>query len=202
MPEDTILCWKAPSNKRKHVTVRDVKKWKNEGKKGRNHLAGFLFDRLAQRYIDPVVPLTGNGKNGFSIMAQSCLLIEAYESFRQGWPSTEGKGRSPLAFCYFFDHAKEFQEFNGLSKEFYKHVRCGILHQGETTGGWLIRRTGNLLEKDKNSYAVNATRFHRRLRREIKSYCDELKKKGITHSDWLNYFRKIDAVIKNCERKP
>ena len=46
----------------------------------------------------------------------------------------------------FFDVESAFAPFRGHVRDFYKGVRCGILHQAETTMGWRIRRDGDLVE--------------------------------------------------------
>lgn len=93
--------------------------------------------RLIQRYIEPCESVIN--KNGFSIMANCCLLIETYESFYRG---SKQVNNGTDAFCKFFNRSALFSEFTGndTPSQFYKHIRCGILHQGETTGGWRIRR--------------------------------------------------------------
>ena len=74
------------------VTVAEyLKLEKNKDQKG---IAKFIQDRFTERYIEP---LRGCNTHGFSIMAVSCLMIEALESFRQGWPDTDGKGKSKRA---------------------------------------------------------------------------------------------------------
>jgi hypothetical protein len=40
-------------------------------------------------------------------MAVSGLMIDALESFRQGWPSSEGKSKA--VFCLFFEASDEFK---------------------------------------------------------------------------------------------
>jgi len=77
------------------------------------------------------------------MMAVSCLMIEALECFLQGWSSSEN--RSKAAFCLFFDAHDQFKDLRGYGQHFYKNVRCGILHQAETTGGWRIRRDKSCL---------------------------------------------------------
>jgi hypothetical protein len=69
------------------------------------------------------------------MMAVSCLMIEALECFRQGWIDTKERGKGAQAFRLFFDTAEPLKEFRGYAPAFYTHVRCGILHQAETTGG-------------------------------------------------------------------
>src|SRR6266571_1456463 len=50
-------------------------------------IAKFLQQRLSERYITPLV--VNPKKNGFLIMASSCLLIETMEAFRKGWSNTD-----------------------------------------------------------------------------------------------------------------
>jgi hypothetical protein len=206
VPDDTILCWTWPEsfrgllaspNEVRHITVKDCKDWLDEGDGGRYKLADFLRHRLRERYVDPVLKMGAEDKNGFPIMAISCLLIEAFETFEQGWDSTEGKVRSPLAFCYFFDREERFHDFKGHGQTFYKQVRCGILHQGETTGGWTIRREGDLFES--RLKRLNATKFHGRLEDVINDYCDRLKTQPLESQIWRNFKAKLKATFKNCE---
>jgi hypothetical protein len=207
MPDDTILCWTWPEalqhlltspDSGRHVTVRDCKNWLAEGDKGRDKLAEFFRQRLRERYIEPVLGSSLLEENGFSIMALSCLLIETFETFRQGWESSGG--RSALAFCYFFDREASFHDFRGYGRQFYEHVRCGILHQGETTGGWTIRLVGPLFEGSK--LRVNTHAFHETLSEAIDGYRDELRRESAATEVWRNFRRKMVKTIKNCEAKP
>ncbi len=84
MPDDTILCWTWPeelndltlSDQDRHVTVMNCNKWLAEGDTGRSKLAAFFRQRMRERYVCPVEMLEPDDKNGFSIMALSCLLID------------------------------------------------------------------------------------------------------------------------------
>ncbi len=70
-------------------------------------------------------------------MAISCLMIGALESFWQGW--ADARQRSREAFRSFFQRCAgqglELDIFTKLADDFYEGVRCGILHQAETTSG-------------------------------------------------------------------
>lgn len=137
------------------VSVADYKKLEKE--RSTQAIADFIEERFTERYITPM-RVDASKKHGFTIMAVSCLLIEALESFRQGWPDSNGK--SQLAFCNFFDRNKNFHFIRGYSQSFYRNVRCGILHQGETTGGWDIKRTGPVF--DFRTKTLNAKKISRR----------------------------------------
>src|SRR5262249_3818794 len=137
-----------------NITINRYREIEHEQKK--DEISKFIHERFTERYI---TPLKKEPKHGFCTMAISCLMIEALESFWQGWPNSDGKSKA--AFCYFFDRSDDLKDFRGHVQEFYKHVRCGILHQAETTGGWRIRRNGALF--DPTTKTINATEFHNRL---------------------------------------
>lgn len=147
--QDHILLF-IGENPERHVTISAYEKLR-DGEK-REEIADFVYERHYRRYLKPFEFDDDNYKkeykNGFSIMANCCLLIETIESFYRGWPQS----RNELNFLKFFSRDSGFKEFStdDIPTQFYKHIRCGILHQGETTGGWTINREkSKLLDKGK-----------------------------------------------------
>src|ERR1039457_2244544 len=133
-----------------------VRQYENaRGAKNREEIAEAIRRRFTERYIKPASEPTQ--RHGFTMMAISCLMIEAFVSLQKGWRTSDGKGE--LAVSLFFDGSDHFREFRGHGKAFYKNVRCGILHQAETTGAWKITRKQTAQLFDPNSLTVNATRF-------------------------------------------
>src|SRR3990172_5336187 len=127
-----------------------------EAAKNKQEIARLISRRVTERYLAPTLAKQ-NLKHGFSSMAIGCLMVEAVESFRQGWLDT--KDRSKAAFCSFFDAHDQFAPFRGHAERFYYDVRCGILHQAETRGGWRILRSGPVF--DPSGRVINATAFLR-----------------------------------------
>jgi hypothetical protein len=152
-------------------------------------IARLISRRFTERYLAPTLA-SCNVKHGFSSMAIGCLMVEALESFRQGWPDT--KNKSQQAFCSFFEAHDEFAAFRGHAERFWKDVRCGILHQAETRGGWRIRRSGVLF--DPQELTVNATAFMGRLGRVLKSYCRRLATADWEGDAWRKCRRKLKAM--------
>src|ERR1051326_900906 len=99
-------------------------------------IADMLHRRFTERYLDPA--LDNSGRHGFAVLAICCLMVEALESFRNGWKSSSGK--SEEAFCSFFQAHDEFKDLRPVAHDFYRAVRCGILHQAETTDGWRVNQ--------------------------------------------------------------
>src|SRR2546425_3631915 len=98
--------------------------------------------RFNERYLDPV--FDNPKRHGFAMVAVCCLMVETLESFRNGWKSTSDKGKGEAAFCGFFQTHDEFKDLRPVAHEFYRAVRCGILHQAETTHSWRIHRESGL----------------------------------------------------------
>ncbi len=198
MPDGTLLC--GQRNTPTAVTVGKYKRWLLEKDQGWSKKPDFIRRRLYERYIEPVKALDANKelrkkKHGFYVMAVGCLLIETLVSFYRGWETTarrgKTRGKSGKAFKLFFRVEPRFAAFRG--KLFYKHVRCGILHQGETTGGWIVRREGPLYDGLKS---INAAKFHKELAAAIDEYAERLKE---NQGRLRTYFdKKMKAVIENC----
>ena len=156
-------------------------------------MAAFVHERFSERYLLPFE--RNKQKNGFLMMAAACLMIEALESFWNGWKKSPN---SALAFCQFFDRVERFASFRGHSQSFYVNVRCGILHQGETTGGWHVRRDLRaLFEPD--SLSVDATRFLAELKGYLSDYQDVLLHSPWDTPVWTKFRRKMVAVCANTE---
>lgn len=186
MPSETVLCT-AP-----RVTVLSLTGLlKGED---REPIADFIERRFLERYLDPIESLSANRKNGFTIMALCCLTIEALQSFREGLPTSDGNSKA--IFQRFLGQEVEFIAFRGCWLEFYKNVRCGILHQAETTNGWRVRRSGPLF--DPETLQINATKFQIALKKTLANYVNDLKRQNFDSDEWIKCRRKLDSIIVNC----
>ncbi len=134
-------------------------------------------------------------KNGFAIMVNCCLVIESLASFYTGTNFITTKGDD--AYNLIFKKASEYG--NSLTvfenNNIYKHIRNGLLHQGETYGGFKIRRNGPLLEDN----VINATLFFDELKRFLKSYCTDLSSETAKWDDdlWRKCRDKLGCIINN-----
>jgi len=178
----------------KKIRVKDYKNLVRQQNK--EQIAQFIFGRFYERYIDPLKGIPKYKKNGFCIMANCCLMIEALESFYQGWENTSNKSRK--AFENFFNRVAQFNELSLYSSEFYKNVRCGILHQAETTGGWRVIRKGPLF--DSKGLTINATKFLNELEKYLREYRGKLIESNWDDEIWKNLRKKMNSIINNCKR--
>src|SRR5574341_1004729 len=162
-------------------------------------IANFVKERFTERYVNPLKVFPWR-KNGFCTMAICCLMIETLESFWRGWENTrgrdeEGNKKDEFAFHYFFERNKEFKIFHPFANAFYLNIRCGILHQGETTGGWIIQRKGALFNHETKT--INATAFHRNLEKALDEYSQLLETEDWNSERWIFLRKKMDAIIDN-----
>lgn len=177
------------------VTVGDLKIWMNlKDEQSKEKIIKLIHHRIYNRYIQHI-----NAKqNGFLKMAVSCLIIETLESFKKGIPNTSGKSKS--MFKSFFETEEEFfPGFKDLYKDFYYNIRCGILHQAETTNAWRILRKGNLLNKSDKE--INASEFVKSLDKSLNSYLKRLRNEKIDTQLWVNAIVKLEDICENCKVK-
>lgn len=164
--------------------------------KNRVAIADLIQKRFEERYLDPI--LDSASRHGFAMLAVCCLMVEALESFRQGWKDTADRGKSEGAFCSFFQAYEEFRDLRPLAHEFYRAIRCGILHQAETTQKWRIDREPGLLAEMSGVRWLSAYEFGTRLRTVLGRYRDELYNSDWTSPLWFNARKKLQAICKNC----
>lgn len=175
----------------KTVTVakyRELEKANDRAACGR-----FIVERFHERYFEPTVDAPT--RHGFTLMAIACLTIEALECYYEG--KKDSKGESAKMFEEFFKRPTGLEAFGGGDNWFYKQIRCGILHQAETTGGWRVLRKGKLLDTQHRS--INATLFIRHLQNAVEDYAGQLEAAGPEDKLWKNFKKKMDAVCMNCE---
>jgi len=114
----------------------------------------YFHARLSLRYLNPIKILQDNGTfqgEGFSIVAIQCSLIEFLESTIQGISYRYRRKKDPPLTQYeYSDSGDIFVQFltgrNPFSQsfdeqsatEFYVNIRCGLLHEARTKGGWTI----------------------------------------------------------------
>lgn len=163
----------------------------------RGKIAAAIHRRFKERYLEPI---SGNGVPGFTRMAVSSLMIEALESFRRGWPDTSQRGQGEHAFCSFFDRHHQFASFRGHARDFYKGVRCGILHQAETTLAWRIRLdTQTILHQDGGVRTINAKKFVVALGQALDQYRSDLEASPWDSEIWGSLRKKMKTVCRNCK---
>ena len=195
----TVADWE--SAKEKLVLQGDRNTWKRVCEE-------FFIKRLETRYFEPIKQLQDNGikkGEGFSIVVLQCSLIEFLAS------TFEGKSYKYLAkncnqheysnsrnlFVHFLYSKSPFNKYFGSEREvedFYTNVRCALLHEARTKGGWIIlAQSDNNLSIDVKQKVV----YRDNLQSTFKKYVQWYRKK-MPSCDKLQaaFIRKFDSL---CE---
>jgi hypothetical protein len=159
-----------------------------------------IFHRLNNRYVRPLNSILPTKKrSGFLTMAAACLLIEALQAFKERKEYTL-RGTGSGTFRKFFSDNKAFGQLVPLSREFYSNVRCGILHQAETYGNWLVIREKGTPLFNRKSQAINADVFLIELARSLRDYCRQLARADWNDPLWDNARFKLGKICEHCDR--
>lgn len=177
--------------------------------------------------IKKILELPDKSGEGFAAVNLQCSLIETIESFINGWIYHNNKGsdmstgwylrktekinrvknpndqkenlKNEDIFISFFYKRKPIKNLNINGLDFYKSVRCGLLHETQTKKGWKIRAEGpgNSID-DKIIYRNN---FQRDIEKVIENYKNaitkgnEFKLEGITTEDLRkNFIAKFNHI--------
>ena len=189
-------------------------------RKDKDGLIRFLRERHQERFFQPIIHLKSAPDNiqgyGFAMMALCALLVETIQSYRDGLPTTysrelgnlRNRSRVPTpykippslkvngrtTFERFFRAYK--QNFAGLSgARFYKNIRNGLLHQGQTKAGWTLWKRG-LRVWDTKQKKIFRDDFAEALETSFEGYLAILQKREWNSRLWTNAARKIWWLIR------
>lgn len=195
---DDVILYYGSKDSTKNITVKKYNDLISNNKK--DELADFVYNRLYSRYIKPFEfsdkTYKKEYKNGFSMMASFCLLIETLQSFKEGRGDSNKKSKE--LFIRFFDETNIFPEFKNQGKEIYENIRCGILHQGETTRGWKITRVPSV-SSSFSKKTINANEFMNNLKKSLTEYKKELISEDWDSTIWQKFRTKMEKIIENTK---
>jgi hypothetical protein len=163
--------------------------------------------RIQNKFFDPMEGVIKEKRlkgEGFAIVTVQCALLESLAAFRHGKifnhekneksPSYEYR-RSHELYIDFLNSADIFRDNfytidskgkkqNGKpfkADDFYKNVRCGLIHEGKTKGNWTIKASKKKVKTEKlfiesngQTISLYRTILHYRLKEYLDSYCVEL----------------------------
>lgn len=176
----------------------------------RTQLGQFLQKRFQERYLQPMGKDVRGG-TGFAIAGSCCLTIEAIESFRNGWAPNETNAQK--AFQGFFSHVTPTMPKDRIHcgrggrrincSCFYHGVRCGILHSGETTGGWRLRNEDEpWLHAEPPLLLLNAATLRKVVDKGVRAYTAKLAKARWDDRGrdplWDAFERRMNWTIRHC----
>lgn len=158
--------------------------------------------------------------SGWLMITVTCLAIESLIAFTKGLKRVQNYGEEFSEFfktnAAFTDLLKAFPAFEDTRNEktkagnkFYSDIRCGLLHQAETYGGWRLLLGdigGQMVNDSENMRCIYAKPILAGVGDAIRNYCERLAAdiEFTTNRkfEWGKTLRKLDAVAKGCGVKP
>lgn len=180
---------------------------------------GIFADRINGRYLDQVKAMREHTEfrirewSGFAILAIDCLVIETLGQFYCGFDESPKRGdrvRNPGGWThseFYVDYMRRIStlsqsdafDTDGKRTLFYKHFRCGILHQAQTKEKSRVRydEPAMVAFADNADHlqglVVDRDRLHDALVAEIEAY-KGLLLKGTDQQKRQNFITKMDFI--------
>lgn len=134
-----------------------------------------MFDeRITGRFINPINSLISNNSL-FAAMALVCLLIETLYQFHEGINET-GPGNCRQYSNFLYSIMPSLFPTYRTAKIFYDHIRCGILHSGQTKHQSTLTLEHNLgVQVEGDSINVNVRSIINALEEYYNAYLQTLR---------------------------
>ncbi|MGL6057900.1 MAG: hypothetical protein ACRC17_06260 [Culicoidibacterales bacterium] len=159
-------------------------------------------DRLNSRYfgvIDLLLKTSEIETTGFSIMAINCLLIETLMQFRNGLDITPTRRNKEMYSDFLMREFTTIFTKEKVANNFYKNIRCAILHSAQTKKGSKLNADYNCGFTVKNSslnIEVNVQNFTKELQKYYSNYKSNLLEKTNNSELRKNFIVKMDLLCK------
>ena len=171
----------------------------------------FYRTRIDTRYLHPMASIAAFDNeegDGFAMATLFCPLAEFLEACEQGHNFDVGCDPTKTAATYLYNAGQAKDYFKAFFKHppfdklvpaayvdgFYRHVRCGLLHEARTKGGWMLSgelQPGVLIENKGGTILL----YRRSLARALEEYFADYKRR-LTSTQGLkdSFIRKFDVI--------
>lgn len=142
-------------------------------------------NRIDGWYFAPIRLLSDDYfKNGFSIMAICCLLIDTFKQFQDGELTSDPNDyieKSETKYEKFLYTCLRDVFNRQTARIFYKSIRCGILHSAQTKKDAILSKSSDyIIIFDGNKLYVSVEKLVERLTTYYKEYLKQLHNKHNT----------------------
>lgn len=159
----------------------------------------FFEERIRTRYLEPIQSILDMEKyegEGFAAVSLQCSLIETIESFINSWiysnktkdgfiknkwhhkknivKNAENKDLTNIdIFSSFFSNRSPIKELQICGEDFFRNVRCALLHETQTKSNWRIKKCSSATEsycESPTSKIIYRDQFQKDLKMVIEDY--------------------------------
>jgi len=213
----------------KSKALKDRQKLAPEWKEVVGIFEARITDRYFQT-IEDLIDREGKSKGeGFAILTLQCSIIEYLATLKDGMifnhkakslKKTNSKKKvlkKKIPVYYYTDSAKWYNKFLNAedifegyfygekaflnSNDFYKNVRCALIHEAQTRNDWKVNIYENSKTKDRDNIIlfegkkIYRTALNRSLAKFFKDFCEEAREENSKGRKYRRYIaRKLDVI--------
>lgn len=186
---------------REFEEARDTENVREATKKFQD-ICRYMKQRVDDHYISPIKTFLHATRThdhreqyGFIVMSVNCILIEFYYEMLKGYDQSDHDGSARHAYITILPQLdSEITEEEATV--FFKGIRCGIVHQGQTKKNVAITcEYEKIIGRIGKYYLCNPETLFKTLIEHYKAYWDLLSMKKYTDLESKCLIKKFDYIL-------
>lgn len=162
----------------------------------------YMKKRIDENYFSPIKAvnvclsrLSVPENTAFITMGINCILIELFFEIKNGLDKSTDSGAVIEAYKEVLP-LLDSEISNNLAIKFYKGIRCGILHQGQTKNNTaLTYQLETVITQNGEYYLSNSKTVFEKLKILYNSYWKEISEKNYTDELAKNLISKYNFIL-------
>lgn len=164
----------------------------------------YMKKRVDENYFSPIERINMNmaklevpENTAFITMGINCILIELFFEIKNGFDESSESGAVGNAYKAILPLLDAFIS-EELADIFYKGIRCGILHQGQTKKNTALTYQWDVVFCQNASYYLcNPKTVFNKLKELYKTYWEEISKKNYFDDEAIKLIKKYNSILKH-----
>ena len=166
----------------------------------------YMKKRVDENYFSPLERINmitasmGVPENtAFITMGINCILIELFFEIKNGFDESSDSGAVGNAYKEILPLLDPQISVN-LADTFYKGIRCGILHQGQTKKNTALTYQWDVVfEQNASYYLSNPQTVFQKLKQLYKEYWEEISQKNYSDDKAIKLIKKYNSILTHIE---
>lgn len=166
----------------------------------------YMKKRINENYFSPIervntsiLKLEVPENTAFITMGIICTLIELLFEIKNGYDESTESGAVGNAYTEILPLLDDTIS-NDLARRFYKGIRCGILHQGQTKENTaLTYQLDVVFEENGPYYLCNPKTVYEKIKKVYKEYWDKISVKNYADEESVKLIKKYESILKHIE---
>ena len=162
----------------------------------------YMKKRINENYFSPIENINKSlsrldvpENTAFIIMSINCILIELFFEMRNGFDESKESGAVGNAYKEILPLLDSNISAN-LAQRFYKGIRCGILHQGQTKEDTaLTYQLETVFERNGQYFLSNPKTVFKELKKLYEKYWQEISEKNYYDEMSIKLIRKYNSIL-------